>query len=124
MRRSAANRLVLIGGQEGAGKTSLIKALGKVTLGSAAVDAEGVGQVNLCLYDDAFFVLLRRNIAWLVDRYWQAGYSTVITGSLFWSYTDYRYFKIALTTAHEPYVVNLLVASEVRQQRHLTPRAT
>jgi energy-coupling factor transporter ATP-binding protein EcfA2 len=80
MQRSAANRLVLIGGQEGAGKTTLIKALGKVTSDSAAVDAEDIGQVSPCLYDDEFFEFLRRNIAWLVERHWQAGYSTVITG--------------------------------------------
>jgi ABC-type cobalamin/Fe3+-siderophores transport system ATPase subunit len=112
-------RLILVGGQEGTGKTTLIRSLLPETPLAAAVDAEDVGQVNPCPYDDAFFDLLRRNVAALVQNYWTAGFVNVITGSFFSNYSDYVAFRRLLVSRAEIFVVHLLVRKDVRNGRRL-----
>ncbi len=43
--------------------------------------------------DDAFFGLLRRNVAVLVENFWAAGYDNVIAGSFLRCYSDYVAFR-------------------------------
>ncbi|ASW55862.1 hypothetical protein [Plantactinospora sp. KBS50] len=118
-------RLVLVNGQEGAGKSTIIRALLPYVPNSARIDAEDIGQTNPCPMDDVFFDLLRRNVAGLVGSFWAGGYHTVITGSFLRNHADYLDFRRLLPAAHpsEPtavYLVELLVDVRVRNHRRVT----
>ncbi|WP_165974716.1 zeta toxin family protein [Nonomuraea deserti] len=116
----ATRRLVLVAGQEGAGKTTVIRALLPHTPDGARVDGEDLGQVNPCHYDEAFWHLLRVNVAALVRNYWAAGYANVITGSFFRTRDDYLRFRDLVPEVDEVYMVQLLVERDERQHRRLS----
>ncbi|MEV5746479.1 hypothetical protein AB0L00_01560 [Actinoallomurus sp. NPDC052308] len=118
--RPAARRLILVSGQEGAGKTTIIRALLPHTPRGARIDAEDLGQVNPCLYDDAFWRLLRANVAGLVRNYWAAGFENVIAGSFFTTRDDFWSFRELVPEVDEVYMVQLLVQPDERQHRRLT----
>jgi chloramphenicol 3-O-phosphotransferase len=118
--RPAARRLILVSGQEGAGKTTIIRALLPHTPRGARIDAEDLGQVNPCLFDDAFWRLLRANVAGLVRNYWAAGFENVIAGSFFTTRDDFLDFRELVPKVDEVYMVQLLVQPEERQHRRLT----
>jgi type II secretory pathway predicted ATPase ExeA len=52
-------RLIIVSGEEGAGKSTLVRALLPSTPNGARLDAEDIGQTNPCPMDDEFFGLLR-----------------------------------------------------------------
>lgn len=79
---SSGRRLIVVTGQEGAGKTTVMRALLESTPGAAKVDAEDVGQVNPFVMDDRFLALLHANVLAVVRNFWAAGHDPVITGSL------------------------------------------
>ncbi|MGW0504333.1 hypothetical protein [Micromonospora sp. NPDC003241] len=85
-------------GQEGAGKSTSIRALLPHMPDSARIDAKDIGQTNPCPMDDELFDLLRGNVAGLVERFWSAGYVTVIAGSFLRDYRDYLTFRQKLPT--------------------------
>ncbi|MFI6295966.1 hypothetical protein ACIBEJ_30515 [Nonomuraea sp. NPDC050790] len=118
--RPAARRLILISGQEGAGKTTIIRALLPHTPKGARIDAEDLGQVNPCLFDDAFWQLLRANVAVLVRNYWAADFENVITGSFFTTRNDYLRFRELVPEVDEVFMVQLLVQPDERRHRRLT----
>ncbi|MBO0868259.1 MAG: zeta toxin family protein [Micromonosporaceae bacterium] len=114
-------RLIIIGGQEGAGKSTIIRALLPHTPDAARIDAEDIGQTNPhSAMDDAFFDLLRRNVAALVENFWRAGYRNVVAGSFLRDYRDYAAFRRLLTQPSAVFLVELLVAKRVRDHRRLT----
>jgi hypothetical protein len=113
-------RLIIVSGEEGAGKSTIIRALLSHTPRGARVDAEDVGKVNPCLMDDDLFDLIRRNVAVLVENFWGAGYTTVVTGSFLRGYPDYLAFRRLLAPPTAVYLVELLVAKEVRDRRRVT----
>src|SRR5688500_4417757 len=96
-----AERLVLVCGEEGAGKSTIVRALLPRTPYGARIDAEDIGQTNPCPMDDGFFDLLRRNVAALVTNFWRAGYHTVVAGSFVRDYRDYLAFRELLAQPHE-----------------------
>jgi energy-coupling factor transporter ATP-binding protein EcfA2 len=99
------NRLVLVNGEEGAGKSTIVRALVPRTPGSARIDAEDLGQTNPCPMDDGFFDLLRRN---------------VVAGSFLRGYPDYVAFRKLLTRPSEVFLVDLVVDKDVRDGRRVT----
>lgn len=113
-------RLILVCGQEGAGKSTIIRALLPHTPNGARIDAEDIGQTNPCPMDDDFFDLLRGNVAGLVKRFWAAGYVNVIAGSFLRDYRDYLAFRRWLPGPTEVFLVELLVDKDVRDHRRLT----
>ncbi|WP_148272193.1 hypothetical protein [Micromonospora maris] len=113
-------RLVLVCGQEGAGKSTIIRALLPCTPYSARIDAEDIGQTNPCPMDDEFFDLLRGNVAGLVERFCSAGYVNVIAGSFLRDYRDYLAFRQLLPKPTAVFLVELLVDSDVRDDRRLS----
>ncbi|MCW6011002.1 hypothetical protein K1W54_41615 [Micromonospora sp. CPCC 205371] len=113
-------RLIIVSGEEGAGKSTIVRALLPHTPRAARIDAEDIGQTNPCPMDDQFFDLLRRNVALLVGNFWSAGYSNVIAGSFLRSYVDYLAFRPLLTQPVEVFLVELRVARDVREHRRLT----
>src|SRR5690349_12625135 len=90
---SPEQRLIIISGEEGAGKSTIVRALLPSTPYGARIDAEDIGQTNPCPMDDIFFDLLRRNVAGLVENFWAAGYVNVIAGSFLRRYSDYVSFR-------------------------------
>jgi energy-coupling factor transporter ATP-binding protein EcfA2 len=114
------HRLVLITGEEGAGKSTVVRALLPHTPVGARIDAEDIGQTNPCLMDDEFFDLLRRNVVGLVENFWAAGYVNVVAGSFLRHYSDYIAFRELVTRPSEVFLVDLLVDKEVRDHRRVT----
>lgn len=116
----AVRRLILIWGQEGAGKTTIIRALLPHTPRAARIDAEDLGQVNPCLYDEAFWRLLRANVGTLVRNYWAAGFGNVIAGSFFSTRDDFVRFRELVPEVDEVCMVQLLVQPDELQRRRNT----
>ncbi|MCW3819422.1 hypothetical protein ONA91_33770 [Micromonospora sp. DR5-3] len=114
------HRLVLLTGEEGAGKSTVIRALLPHTPCSARIDAEDIGQTNPCPMNDQFFALLRRNVAGLVENFWAAGYVNVVAGSFLRSYPDYLAFRQLLTRPSSVFLAELLVDKDVRDHRRIT----
>jgi chloramphenicol 3-O-phosphotransferase len=113
-------RLIVVNGEEGAGKSTVIRALLPHTPRGARIDAEDVGQVNPCLMDDDLFDLIRRNVALLVENFWRAGYVNVVAGSFLREYSDYLAFRRLLPPPSAVFLVELLVAKDVRDRRRAT----
>ena len=103
-----AQRLIIVSGEEGAGKSTIVRALLPSTPYGARIDAEDIGQTNPCLMDDTFFGLLRRNVAGLVENFWAAGYVNVIAGSFLRCYSDYVSFRQLLPRPSAVFLVDLL----------------
>jgi hypothetical protein len=113
-------RLIIVSGEEGAGKSTIVRALLPSTPQGARIDAEDIGQTNPCPMDDTFFDLLRRNVAGLVANFWTAGYVNVIAGSFLRRYSDYVSFRRLLPRPSAVFLVDLLVDREVRNRRRIT----
>ena len=113
-------RLIIVSGEEGAGKSTIVRALLPSTPQGARIDAEDIGQTNPCPMDDTFFDLLRRNVAGLVENFWAAGYVNVIAGSFLRRYSDYMSFRQLLPRLSAVFLVDLLVDREVRNRRRIT----
>lgn len=121
---SPGQRLIIISGEEGAGKSTIVRALLPSTPYGARIDAEDIGQTNPCPMDDTFFDLLRRNVAGLVENFWAAGYVNVIAGSFLRRYSDYISFR-QLVQPSAVFLVDLLVEKGERDHRRLTrPKQT
>jgi hypothetical protein len=115
-----ATRLVIVNGEEGAGKSTIVRALLPHTPRGARVDAEDIGQTNPSPMDDTFFGLLRRNVADLVENFWEAGYVNVVAGSFLRGYPDYLAFRRLLVRPSTVFLVELLVSKDVRDHRRIT----
>lgn len=116
---SGRRNLIVIDGQEAAGKSTIIRALLRVTPGGAQIDAEDVGQVNPFTFDEPFLELLWDNVAAVTDNFWRAGYTTVIAGSFLRGYPDLPRFRRRLGIEPATYVIQLCASREVRDRRRL-----
>ncbi len=112
-------RLIIVSGEEGAGKSTIVRALLPSTPYGARIDAEDIGQTNPCPMDDTFFDLLRRNVAGLVANFWAAGYVNVIAGSFLRRYSDHVSFRQLLEPS-AVFLVDLRVDERVRDHRRIT----
>jgi hypothetical protein len=117
---TGGRRLIIISGEEGAGKSTMVRALLPFTPSGARIDAEDIGQTNPCPMDDRFFGLLRRNVAGLVENFWAAGYANVIAGSFLRCYSDYVAFRQLVGRPTAVFLVDLLVDRQVRDHRRIT----
>lgn len=114
-----AFRLIIITGQEGAGKSTIVRELLPHTPRSAQIDAEDVGQVNPWVFDEEFRRLHRQNVAALTRNFWHAGYLNVIAGSFVSDHASYVAFRQLLDEDVQVWVVQLLAGKEVRDQRRI-----
>lgn len=105
----ARRSLILVTGEEGAGKSTVMSALLHHTPGGAKIDAEDVGQVNPFTFDQPFLNLLWNNVTAVITNYWTAGFPTVITGSLLNgdTYASFQEFRTRLPDDIDIYVVHL-----------------
>lgn len=113
-------RLIIVSGEEGAGKSTIVRALLPFTPSGARLDAEDIGQTNPCPMDDQFFGLLHRNVAGLVENFWGAGYVNVIAGSFLRCYRDYVTFRQLLSHPAQVFLVDLRVERKERDRRRTT----
>lgn len=113
-------RLMLISGQEGVGKSSVMRALLPHLVRGAVVDGEDVGQVHPWVYDEQFRALHRRNVAAVVSNFWAAGYPDVVAGSVLETLDEYRAFRTLLTDEADIVVVELVAAKAERDRRRRT----
>lgn len=113
-------RLIIVVGQEGVGKSTMVKALASAVEPGAVLDGEDVGQVHPWVYDESFRDLHRRNVAGVLRNFWEAGYSTVVAGSFLASYQEYEAFRPLLPADVQVTVVQLLARKEVRNARRST----
>lgn len=109
--------LVVVVGQEGVGKSTVVRGLKSAVVRGAVLDGEDVGQVQPWVYDEAFRDLHRRNVAALVRNFWAAGYPTVVAGSFLASHREYEAFRPLLPVDADVTVVQLLAAKHVRDAR-------
>jgi GTPase SAR1 family protein len=114
---SDARNLIIIFGQEGAGKTTIISRLIKYIPHSAQIDAENVGQVNPWVYNNEFLRLLGKNVLDLTHNFWDFGYNTVVTGSFFDHYSQYLEFRNLLPQDTHITLIHLFASKTVRDHR-------
>ncbi len=113
-------RLVVVVGQEGVGKTTVVRALLPHLSDGAVLDGEDVGQVTPWVFDDAFRELHRRNVAAVATNFWAAGYRTVVAGSFLGSLAEYLAFRPLVPADVEVTVVHLVARKDVRDLRRIT----
>lgn len=113
------SNLIIIVGQEGSGKSTIVRALLEVTLRSAQIDAEDVGAVNPWQMDDAFIRLLHANVADVTRNFSDAGYQNVIAGSFMSNSSDYQKFGARLTRDANVYIIHLCATKQTRDARRI-----
>ena len=111
--------LIIIEGQEGAGKSTTVRALTAAIPWSARIDAEDVGDVNPWQMDDAFLHLLWKNVADLTRNFWNAGYRNVIAGSFLTNVNEYRTFRDELDAPANVYFIQLCASKASRDVRRI-----
>lgn len=91
------------------------------THNGAKIDAEDVGQVNPFNFNQRFLDLLRNNVAAVITNFWDAGYSTVISGSLLNgdTHASFQQFRERLPDDVDLYVIHLSASKRVRDQRRI-----
>lgn len=112
-------RLIIVTGQEGAGKTTIVRALLPHVQPGAVIDAEDIGQLNPWTWDDTFKHLLWDNVAALAHNFWQAGYDTVVAGSFINDFGDYQQFRSRLDGDVSIYLVHLCASKQARDERRI-----
>jgi len=115
----AAGNLILVVGQEGAGKSTTVRALAPAIPWSARIDAEDIADVNPWSMDEAFLRLLWKNVADLTRNYWAAGYRNVVAGSFLSNIDHYTAFREILDAPANAYVIQLCAGKAVRDQRRI-----
>ncbi|HEX2864107.1 MAG TPA: hypothetical protein VHN99_06040 [Deinococcales bacterium] len=115
----ARRTLIVIEGQEGAGKSTLIRALLPHTRPGARIDGEDLGQVQPDVMDAAFFEMLANGVLALALNYWEAGYRNVIAGSFLEAPEDYRRFRARLPADVRVCLVHLQAEKAVRDERRI-----
>gem|GEM_PF-1193339 len=112
-----AKSIVIIFGQEGVGKTTIISALPEYIPNSAGVDGEDLINVNPWAWNEKNKKLLWENIIDTARNFWNFGYNPVITGSFFNYYSEFKEFKNQIPEATNIVVIQLCADKEVRDRR-------
>jgi hypothetical protein len=112
--------LVLLCGQEGAGKSTLAKGVTPYLKNGAAFDAENILQVNPFNFNDAFRALAIKNSISLIQNFFEAGFETVVAGSFIGNRDGYDAFRKLLQVDPKIYIVMLNASKVVRDERRIT----
>ncbi|MDD5050894.1 MAG: hypothetical protein PHV93_04150 [Candidatus Pacebacteria bacterium] len=111
--------LLIICGQEGAGKSTLAKAIVPHLKNGAAFDAENILQVNPFEFDENFQSLALENSLDLIHNFFEGGYENVVAGSFLIDQTHFDAFKAKLKYAPKIYILMLTVEKGTRDERRL-----
>jgi len=111
--------LVILVGQEGAGKSTTLRALAPTVPWSARIDAEDLSYVNPWGLDDLRLHLLLKNVADLTKNYWAAGFRNMIAGSFLNNIDHYHAFRQHLHAEATTYLIQLCAMKPVRDRRRI-----
>ncbi len=114
-----AKSIVIIFGQEGVGKTTIISALPEYIPNSAGVDGEDLINVNPWAWNEKNKKLLWENIIDTARNFWNFGYNPVITGSFFNYYSEFLEFKKLIPEEINIIVFQLCGGKAVRDERRV-----
>lgn len=109
--------LIIIFGQEGVGKTTIISTLPEYIPNSAGVDGEDLINVNPWTWNEKNIKLLWKNVIDTTRNFWDFGYNPVISGSFFNYYSEFKEFKKQIPEGTNIGVIQLCAAKEIRDQR-------
>lgn len=112
-------KLLIICGQEGVGKSTLAKRIVPHIVNGAAFDAENILQVNPFEMNDEFERLAVDNSAALINNFFQYGYNNVIAGSFIRNKKGFDLLKEKLPTKPIIYLLMLTATKPVRDERRL-----
>lgn len=113
------NRLIIIFGQEGVGKSTTVRALAPRIPWSARIDGADLAAVNPWSLDEARLHLLWQNVADLAANYWAAGFKNFVGASFLDNLQHYEAFRSHLELDAEIYLVQLCAAKPTRDQRRI-----
>ncbi|MEK7093656.1 MAG: hypothetical protein AAB927_04195 [Patescibacteria group bacterium] len=118
-------KLLIVCGQEGVGKSTLIKSLVKHLHHGAVIDTEDLLQVNPWKRDDEFESLAFDNAASMVNNFFKYNYEQVVAGSVVRNRRELDLLKTKLASQPETYILNLVVSQDIldrrRKQREREP---
>lgn len=113
------NRLILIIGQEGVGKSTTVQALAPQIPWSARIDGADLARVNPWSLDDLRLNLLWKNVADLTKNYWAAGFRNFVGASFLSNLDQYNAFRGHLEAAADTYIIQLCAAKPTRDRRRI-----
>lgn len=113
------NRLILIVGQEGAGKSTTLRALAPQIPWSAAIDGADLARVNPWSLDELRLNLLWKNVADLTTNYWAAGFRNFVGGSFLSNLNHYNAFRGYLAAEADTYIIQLCAGKQARDKRRI-----
>lgn len=111
--------LILVVGQEGAGKSTTVRELAPTLPHSARIDAEDLAYVNPWSMDEAFLHLLWKNVSDLTRNFWAAGYRNVVAGSFLSNVDHYNVVRDVLNTPANVYLIQLCASKHARDLRRI-----
>lgn len=111
--------LIILNGQEGAGKSTLAKALLPHLKNGASFDAETILQVNPFCFDENFQNLAISNAADLILNFYEHGFDTVIAASFLNDRPWYDRFRSLLPGHYNIYIIMLEANKETRDIRRI-----
>lgn len=118
-------KLLIVCGQEGVGKSTLLKSLVKQLRHGAVVDVEDLLQVNPWKQNKEFENLALDNAAAIVNNFFKYSYPQVAVGSAVRNRKELDLFKTKLVLQPETYILNLVVFQDIldkrRKQREQEP---
>lgn len=113
-------KLLIVFGDEGAGKSTFAKNIVRHLTNGAAFDAENVLQVKPFEYNADFINLAIKNSISLTHNFFEAGYEQVVAGSFIGNREQFDTFKSQLKYDPKIYALQLLADKSVRDQRRLS----
>lgn len=111
------NRIIIITGQAGAGKTTTAKLLLFKLDKAAYVEADSLAMVNPFVFGDDLARLCLDNALSVINNYFFAGYFTVIFSGLIGKQSQLDYMINGIKEKSDIYLVWLEAQKEVRRNR-------
>jgi energy-coupling factor transporter ATP-binding protein EcfA2 len=115
----AGETLIILVGQEGAGKSTTVRALAPAIPWSARIDAEDLSYINPWSLDDTALHLLWKNVADLTRNYWAAGFRNVVAASFVSNIDHYTNFRDILNAPAVTYLIHLCAVKAERDIRRI-----
>lgn len=116
---SDKRNLIIITGQEGAGKSTIVRSLLPHTPCAAQIDAEDVGQTNPWEMSEDFILLLWKNVSTLMNNFWDSGFSTVLAASFLSTYEEYKRFQKFIPVDTSVFIIQLCASKQTRDRRRI-----
>ena len=111
------NKIIIVSGQAGVGKTTTAKLLLSNIDKSAYVEADSLAVVSPFIFNDDLVVLCLNNALSVISNYFTAGYSTVIFSGFLGKQSQLDYLINGIKDKSDIYLVWLEAQKEVRQNR-------